>query len=578
MVSHGFCLRYLTYLFFIYTTSVHLGRFINKKNGRFSISKETVIISSLFSLRDAMTLGKKLPYCLATLAGCALCLAFAPFKLPGMAVISLAFLYYFTLRAEHIWQSALLGFCFGLGFFGLSVSWVIISIRDYGHMPTALAFIVTLGFIAYLALYPALASVFFNALASRRTTRLTSYLNPALFAATWVLSEFLRATLLTGFPWVLIGFGQIEAPLGGILPYLGVYGAGFFVAYLAGLLFTILQARLPWKQRFPALLLFLLIQTLPAGLKEVAVTKPASQSKSALTVAIIQANMSMRDKWDEALFWELVQYYKKEIHAAIGHDLIILPESALPTPSNFIPDILSELHAKAKKNDSALIMGLLTPDELHDDFYANSMLVFGKGSGQYNKQHLVPFGEYIPAPFRLINHWLGFPDSMLSAGQRPKTLMTIKHHPIAGLICYELAYGEILRAQIPKTEWIVSISDDGWFGHSLAMYQQLQIAQVRALETDRFHLVANNDGLSSVIDNHGTIRAQLPPLESGRLFAHFKPQKTLTFWVRYGDYPTLILCLAFVILMLCWQVLPRAKERSLLAALRDKGYARQLVE
>lgn len=526
-----------------------------------------------------MRLGTKFSYCLATLAGCTLCLAFAPFKLPGMAIVSLAVLYYYTLATKRLQIAAGLGFCFGLGFFGVSISWVIISIRDYGHMPLGLALLVTIGFIAYLAAYPALASAVFSAIRLQQNKTWHYYINPAFFAATWVISEFLRATLITGFPWVLLGFGQIEAPLGNVLPYTGVYGVGFLVAYSAGLLFHTTQASLPWQKRLPILLLLLVIQLSPMLLAKTHVDDTSSsKASSTLHVAIIQANLSMREKWDEALFWQLVEYYKKEVRAVLGNDLIILPESALPTPSSFIPELLSELHEKAKKHRSALIMGLLTPDELHEDFYANSMLVFGTGKGQYDKQHLVPFGEYIPAPFRLANRLLGFPDSTLSSGHRHKTLMSVKNHPIAGLICYELAYGEILRAQLPLAQWIVSISDDGWFGHSLAMYQQLQIAQVRAKETDRFHLVANNDGLSSVIDNHGHIQAQLPALLSGRLVAGFSPKTTTTPWVRYGDYPILTFCFALLFLVLCLHVLPRVRYRSLLAALKDKGYAKQLVE
>lgn len=526
-----------------------------------------------------MRFGTKLPYCLASLAGCVLCLAFAPFKLPGIAIVCLAILYYYALNAESFLVASAIGFCFGLGFFGGSVSWVLISIRDYGHMPLGLAVLVTIGFIAYLSLYPALAAGLFRTVRLQNSRTWIHYANPALFAAAWIASEFLRATLMTGFPWVLLGFGQIESPIGNILPYTGVYGVGFLVAYSAGLLFYAVWAREPWPKRLPVLIMLLVIQIIPLQLGKTHPPDSAEAKKtSGLSVAIIQANLSMREKWDEALFWQLVEYYKKEVHAALGSDLIILPESALPTPSSFIPDILSELHEKAKRRGSALIMGLLTPDEQHEDFYANSMLVFGKGRGQYDKQHLVPFGEYIPAPFRLINRWLGFPDITLSTGHRPKSLMTIKRHPIAGLICYELAYGEILRAQLPAAEWIVSISDDGWFGHSLAMYQQLQMAQVRALETDRFHLVANNDGLSSVIDNHGHIQAQLPARQTGRLLANFNPQKTITPWVRYGDYPILIFCFALLILALCLRVFPRVRNSSLLAAFRDKSYARQLVE
>jgi apolipoprotein N-acyltransferase len=170
----------------------------------------------------------------------------------------------------------------------------------------------------------------------------------------------------------------------------------------------------------------------------------------------------------------------------------------------------------------------------------------GQARGHYLKKHLVPFGEYIPRPFTLISHWLGYPEPNIYPGPRAQALMSVQGYPIASLVCYELAYDQLLRTQLPQAAFIVSISDDGWFGHSLAMYQQQQIAQVRSLQTGRYQLVSNNDGLSAILNTQGDIVASLPGFSRGVLKGSVRPATGSTPWVKWGDWPVwifLIFCL-----------------------------------
>ena len=139
----------------------------------------------------------------------------------------------------------------------------------------------------------------------------------------------------------------------------------------------------------------------------------------------------------------------------------------------------------------------------------------------------------------------------MEPGSVKQPLITVQQVPIATLICYELAYGDLLRKQIPTAQFIVSISDDGWFGHSLAMYQQQQIAQIQSLQTGRYQVMANNDGLSSVIDDQGYITDALTPFSAGVLKATLIPRTTLTTWVTFGDYP-IVVCIGLISLVSCF--------------------------
>lgn len=273
-----------------------------------------------------------------------------------------------------------------------------------------------------------------------------------------------------------------------------------------------------------------------------------------ISIGGVQANLSMRDKWDDALFWNLLKYYENAINKLLGKQLIILPESAIPLPASYLDKYLLKLDNKATKANSALMMGILQPTNDSETHYYNSIITFGKAKGKKLKRHLVPFGEYIPKPLLTMYQWLNLPEPNLLPGKKQQTLIKIANHPIASLICYEIAYPNILREQMPIAQWIVSISDNGWFGHSLASYQQLQMAQLLSLLTGRYQVVVNNDGLSSVIDDQGDIVDSLPPFSSGLLEGTIYPAEGFTPWIIWYEYPSLIFCAFLIIFILIIQL------------------------
>jgi apolipoprotein N-acyltransferase len=311
------------------------------------------------------------------------------------------------------------------------------------------------------------------------------------------------------------------------------------------------------KNHYTWAFVFVILVLFPALWQE---TQWSQVSSKPIPVGVIQANLSMRDKWDEELFWHLLQNYKTNLDALITKNkLIVMPESAIPLPENYVSDYLNEIHEQAKRIGSSVLFGIPQLTPFNDNRYYNTMMTLGHAQGSYLKQHLVPFGEFIPSPFQSLFERFALPMANMQPGKTHQDLIQIQNHPVATLICYELAYPELLRAQLPLAEWIVSISDDGWFGHSFAIYQHLQMAQASSLQMARYQIVANNDGLSSIINTQGALTASLPAFSPGLLEADIYPAQGSTPWVRWGDAPMQLLVLG---LILCGLFLkPRFKGR-----------------
>jgi apolipoprotein N-acyltransferase len=334
-----------------------------------------------------------------------------------------------------------------------------------------------------------------------------------------------------------LGTTQIDTPLKYLFPIIGMYGITFLCTFSCSLLSAAINES-SIKRHF-YIISFVLILIAPITLKNIHWTTVKNEPVS---IGVVQANLAMRDKWDESLFWTMLKHYEENIRALLGKKLIILPESAIPLPASYLNEYLLKLHKEVREANSSLILGILQPTDESEHYYYNSIISLGHAKGTHIKQHLVPFGEYVPKPLLAINQWLNLEIPNIAPGKKTQSLIKIAKHPIASLICYEIAYPHLLRQQMPAAEWIISISDDGWFGHSLASYQQQQMAQVLSLLTGRFQILANNDGLSSVINDHGQIIDSLPPFSSGILQGEVFAVSGTTPWVIWGDYPILFFC------------------------------------
>ena len=326
--------------------------------------------------------------------GMLLPLGFAPFHMPGAAILSLS-LFYKQIMLSKPKKAFFQGLAYGLGYFGLGISWVSISIHTYGHIDFIIASFITGLLVFYLALFPALTAMVFRLVCTSSLHNLSKAL---LFASIWIISEYVRAICFTGFPWLMLGFGQIDTPLQYVLPIIGIYGVGFLTLLAACSLTYAVGRYRTSSQLFPSLWLwsFIFLLTAPTGLKYVTWSDVEKKSWS---VGVVQANLSMRDKWDETLFWKILEHYQNAIQQLITtKEMILLPESAIPLPASYIQEFLFDLDKQAKKHHTAILFGI--PEEIKSgNAFYNTLTTAGEATGVYRKQHLVPFGEYIPNCF-----------------------------------------------------------------------------------------------------------------------------------------------------------------------------------
>ena len=470
-------------------------------------------------------------------AGALSTLAFAPFHLPWFAPFPLAAVLWLAASASGSRAAALCGFAFGLGSFLGGVSWVHVSLNVYGAMPAPLAAIATLGFCAYLALFPALC---FWLLSRVRVG--VAWL--AAFPALWVLTEWLRGWLMTGFGWQAIGYSQAAAasPLAGYAPVGGVLLVSLAVAFTAAVLWYCIPGRAgaaagergpALRRRAAAMLALAAIWGAGALLSRVEWTSPAG---APIDVALLQGNIPQELKWQESRVIDTLDTYWRLIQASGDAQLVVLPETALPLFSDQLPnEYLARVvdHARARRGNVLLGMVERSPDGR--DYY-NSLFSIGTAPVQvYRKQHLVPFGEFVPPLFGWVIRWLKIPMQDFNSGGRDQRPMDLSGQKVAINICYEDAFGREIIRQLPEATILVNVSNTAWFGRSLAQPQHLQIARMRALETGRPMLRATNTGMTAVIDPRGRVLAVADPFSEAVLRARVQGYEGATPFVRVGD-------------------------------------------
>ncbi|HXZ96184.1 MAG TPA: apolipoprotein N-acyltransferase [Burkholderiales bacterium] len=466
-------------------------------------------------------------------AGAVSVLGFAPLYVYPLPIVSLALLLYLLNQLASRLAAFMVGFAFGLGLFGFGASWVYVSLHDFGAMPVWLAGIATLLFCAILALYPALVVTF---LAPIKHSLVSKQL--LLFPALWVLVEWIRSWLFTGFSWLSTGYSQVpSSPLAGYAPLLGVFGVSFFCALSAGLLNVMFAKR---NLRTACALLLVLVWLAGFGLKQVQWTQPKG---AALEVSLLQGNIPQEIKWREDELVNTLETYRRLVDESTGR-LIILPETALPLFYHDVPKIyLEKFAAHARKYGGDLLIGL--PERTDEQHYYNSVLSFGGSPTQtYRKSHLVPFGEFIP--LRPVFGWLldvlQIPLLDFSRGGPGQQPLKVAGQEVAVNICYEDAFGEEVIRQLPQATLLANFSNDAWFGHSIAPMQHLQISQTRALESGRYMVRSTNTGVTAVINARGEILSRLPLFTTATLQDVVWGYAGATPYVILGNYAVLLIC------------------------------------
>ena len=505
------------------------------------------------------------PYLIAFIAGALAVLGFAPFDFFLLPMLALAVLFWLWSRTERPLQAAGLGFAFGMGLFIFGIGWIYVALHVNGYMHPLLAALATALFAAVNAALPALAGYLQARCRVPSGVRIL-LLMPAL----WIIAEWVRGFLFTGFPWLSVGYSQVpHSPLAGYAPLLGVYGVSLMAAMSAGLLSFIVHRAIPfrteWKQRKESRLrilmavLLVLIWVVGASLRLIEWTQPQGEP---LKISLLQGNIAQDEKFEEGKLIGTLETYRRLVEGSDAR-LIVLPETAVPLLRDNVPlNYQLMLGEHARRNGGDILIGAF---EKEDGRYYNSVYSLGSAESQhYRKNHLVPFGEFIPLRRVLgwlINEVLQIPMGDLARGGAAQAPLNVAGQKVAVNICYEDAFGEEIIRALPAATLLVNVTNDAWYGESHAAMQHNQLSQMRALEAGRMMLRATNTGVTSVIGVDGRVQAMLPQHEEGVLTAQAQGYVGSTPYVRWGN--AAMLGLIVMMLLAAWRLQRRELSRPL---------------
>ncbi|WP_344807441.1 apolipoprotein N-acyltransferase [Allohahella marinimesophila] len=503
---------------------------------------------------------------------------FAPFDQVWLPypLFALAFCMLPTLARRNLRQFALAGWCLGFGFFTVGVSWVYFSIHDYGNASPTLAGGLTLLFTALLSLFFVLQflllglSFRYGGL-SRLAARRQVLFGGLLFAAVWVLFEWVRAWLLSGFPWLLLGEALPASSTGGWMsgwaPVAGVYACSLLILLMAlalGLVINRLLERIrntaesppapdsTGLPSWPDYTFAVLVLALVLGGYGLSSVQWTSANGPVLSAALVQPNIAQALKWKSSEQDRIVRTYIDMTTPIWDADIILWPETALPLYQHQAVNLLKQLGQRADSEQAAFFTGILTVSESDagEIQVHNSFIGLGKASGQYDKQRLVPFGEYVPMQsiLRGLIDFFNLPMSDMRPGRTEQAPLTMQlnssgeTYTVAALICYEVVYPDFVASQAADVDLMITVSNDTWFGRSIGPLQHLQIARMRALEQQKPILRGTNNGVTAIIGADGIIQDRLAQFESGVLRGEVQPRQGATPFARTGSMPILLLC------------------------------------
>lgn len=483
-------------------------------------------------------------YILVFFAGAIAVLAYAPYALWWMSIISISFLFA-NLSTSKNHDAFLTGYIYGVGMFGFGVSWFFHSVHDYGQAHYLIAILTTVVLTLVFSIFPGLAVWLYNKLLVDKSSLV---MRLCLFVSAWVLIEWLRSWIFTGFPWLLLGHTLIDSPFAGIIPIFGSYGASAVIIVIAvGIIEAVRASSTELGKVAISLLLFMGIVH---ALQYINWTSPAGDK--VIRASLVQANIPFDMKWDPDRRGEIYEIYVRETFKHSDSDIVIWPETAIPTYYKLVnKEFLNDLKREVKKQNLEILSGVFAHENAQEqERIYNSLVTIGGETQFYHKQHLVPFGEYWPMRwlFGVLRGLIVIPMSDLSPGEG-EPVVTMQGIPLGVSICYEAVFGEEIIQALPQAQLLANVSNDAWFGDSLAPHQHLQIIRSRARETGRYMLRATNTGISAIIDPQGAIMTQSGQFLDEVVSAEVRPMQGRTPYIIWGNWGIISIMFGLILLV-----------------------------
>ena len=476
--------------------------------------------------------------------------AFAPFEQFWIVYPSLIG---FFLLLKQVQKSTrhyfLISYIFNIAMFLATIHWVYVSMDLFGGMPIIVSALLIVILAGYLAIFPTAALW-----ASTRLLHLSDTARYLLIIPVfWLISDWLRGYILTGFPWAYLGYSHADTPLVGFAPILGVQGITLAIMVICGALTLLIT-----KQKI------ILNSVLICGLLFTGTMLQKQQHtelQPAVTVSLVQGNIDQNEKWkQEQLYPSLIKYLDlSETKQDQQAELIIWPESAIAALELDMQGFLQPLSKNLATRNKTLITGIISY-KLATDEYHNSIITLGKLPGEqnyslvsknrYQKHQLLPIGEFVPFEdlLRPLAPYFNLPMSSFQRGDEIQPNLQSAETTLAAALCYEVAFSELLRKNITeKTGMLLTLSNDAWFGHSIGPAQHLQIARMRALEFARPLLRSTNNGITAIFDHNGDELGRLPSDSAAVLTQQVHPALGKTPYQTYGSLPLYLYSLLILI-------------------------------
>jgi len=474
------------------------------------------------------------------LSGAILMLSFAPvgwYLLQPLILLPL--LYGFLISNPR--TAAAYGFCFGAGLFLAGTYWLYISIHVFGQAPLLLAIFLMLALVVIMGLYYAAAGWLTARLSDGKAMRLL-----LVAPSVWVAIEWIRGWFLSGFPWMSLGYGQIDSPLAGIAPVLGVYGISLAVVFSVTAALVAVAGNVGRQLRWPLVAAALLPWVAGFLLQNVQWTEPAGP---AVRTTIVQGGVSQDRKWLPEQFRPTLTLYRDSLAQHPDSQLVVWPEVAVPSYIDLVEDYIRALQSDLMLQHQSLLFGILERDFELKRVYNSVVMLDGAGRQIYRKRHLVPFGEFFPVP-DFVREWMrlmSLPNSDISPGDAIQPLLqTPGGQKLSVAICYEDAYGAEQLYAMPDATILINVSNDAWFGDSIAPHQHLEIARMRAVEVGRPVVRATNTGISTFISADGVLGANVAQFVADAVTEDVVPRQGQTPYARSGNVPSIALVLLII--------------------------------